>query len=60
MLIRDDFVFFHGTTVPTGPESCEFVADTYVSPDLDPERSDRGADPERAGRSVAVGGARAC
>jgi phenylpropionate dioxygenase-like ring-hydroxylating dioxygenase large terminal subunit len=37
MLIQDDFVFFHGTTVPTGPESCEFVADTYVSPDLDPE-----------------------
>jgi len=34
MLIQDDFVAFHGTTVPTGPESCIFVADTYVSPEL--------------------------
>ena len=34
MLVEDDFVLFLGTTVPTGPESCEFVADTYVSPEL--------------------------
>jgi phenylpropionate dioxygenase-like ring-hydroxylating dioxygenase large terminal subunit len=34
MLIEDDFVFFVGSTVPTGPDSCEFVTDTYVSPDL--------------------------
>jgi choline monooxygenase len=34
MLIEDDFVFFVGTTIPTGPESCEFVSDTYVSPEL--------------------------
>jgi choline monooxygenase len=34
MLIQDDFVSFHGTTIPTGPETCIFVSDTYVSPDL--------------------------
>lgn len=37
MLIEDDFVLFVGTTVPTGPESCEFVTDTYVSPEVGEE-----------------------
>jgi phenylpropionate dioxygenase-like ring-hydroxylating dioxygenase large terminal subunit len=30
----DDFVAFPGIIVPTGPESCHFVAEMYVHPDL--------------------------
>jgi phenylpropionate dioxygenase-like ring-hydroxylating dioxygenase large terminal subunit len=34
-LVQDDLVAFPGVIVPTGPESCRFVADMYVHPDCD-------------------------
>ncbi|HLH67379.1 MAG TPA: aromatic ring-hydroxylating dioxygenase subunit alpha [Solirubrobacteraceae bacterium] len=36
-LVQDDWVAFPATILPTGPESCQFVADMYARPDLDPE-----------------------
>jgi phenylpropionate dioxygenase-like ring-hydroxylating dioxygenase large terminal subunit len=32
-LVQDDLVAFPGVIVPTGPESCRFIADMYVAPD---------------------------
>jgi phenylpropionate dioxygenase-like ring-hydroxylating dioxygenase large terminal subunit len=32
-LVQDDYAGFPGTIVPTGPESCRFIADMYVHPD---------------------------
>jgi phenylpropionate dioxygenase-like ring-hydroxylating dioxygenase large terminal subunit len=34
-LVQDDLVAFPGVIVPTGPESCRFIADMYVHPDCD-------------------------
>lgn len=36
-LVQDDFVGFPGVIIPTGPESCRFIADMYVHPDCDEE-----------------------
>jgi phenylpropionate dioxygenase-like ring-hydroxylating dioxygenase large terminal subunit len=36
-LVQDDYVAFPGTILPTGPESCRFVADMFVHPDCDPK-----------------------
>jgi len=32
---QDDYVAFSGSVIPTGPESCRFVAEVYVHPDCD-------------------------
>ena len=34
-LVQDDYVGFPGMIVPTGPETCRFIADMYVHPDCD-------------------------
>jgi choline monooxygenase len=36
-VIQDRFVGFSGTVVPTGPETCRFVADSYTDPAAPPE-----------------------
>ena len=39
-LVQDDYVAFPGTIVPTGPESCVFVADMFTHPDYDQQTLD--------------------
>ena len=39
-LVQDDWVAFPAVIVPTGPETCKFVADMYVRPELDEEQAD--------------------
>jgi phenylpropionate dioxygenase-like ring-hydroxylating dioxygenase large terminal subunit len=34
-LVQDDWVAFPGIVLPTGPETCKFIADMYVRPELD-------------------------
>ena len=34
-LVQDDYAGFPGTIMPTGPESCRFIADMYVHPDCE-------------------------
>lgn len=39
-LVQDDYAAFPGTIIPTGPESCRFVADMYVHPDYSQQEVD--------------------
>jgi phenylpropionate dioxygenase-like ring-hydroxylating dioxygenase large terminal subunit len=39
-LVQDDWVAFPGVIEPTGPETCRFIADMYVHPDLSPEQTE--------------------
>jgi phenylpropionate dioxygenase-like ring-hydroxylating dioxygenase large terminal subunit len=34
-LVQDDYVGFPGMIVPTGPETCRFIADMFAHPDAD-------------------------
>jgi phenylpropionate dioxygenase-like ring-hydroxylating dioxygenase large terminal subunit len=36
-LVQDDYVGFPGMIIPTGPESCRFIADMFARPDADDE-----------------------
>ena len=33
-LVQDDWVAFPGVVIPTGPETCRFIADMFVHPDV--------------------------
>src|SRR5205823_3475784 len=37
-LVQDDHVAFPGMIIPTGPESCRFIADMFAQPGLDEAR----------------------
>jgi choline monooxygenase len=39
-LVQDDWVAFPGMIQPTGPETCQFIADFYADPALDPAQAD--------------------
>ena len=39
-LVQDDWVAFPATIQPTGPESCQFIADMYVDPALAPKKAE--------------------
>jgi phenylpropionate dioxygenase-like ring-hydroxylating dioxygenase large terminal subunit len=39
-IVQDDWVAFPGIVVPTGPETCQFIADMFVEPDLAPEQAE--------------------
>lgn len=38
-LVQDDWVAFPGVIVPTGPETCQFIADMFVDPSLSDEQA---------------------
>lgn len=38
-LVQDDWVAFPAVIIPTGPETCQFVADMYVDPELSEEQA---------------------
>jgi phenylpropionate dioxygenase-like ring-hydroxylating dioxygenase large terminal subunit len=40
MLVQDDWVAFPGMIQPTGPETCQFIADFYADPALSKEQAD--------------------
>ena len=33
--VQDDYVAFPGMIIPTGPETCDFIADMYANPECD-------------------------
>ena len=39
-IVQDDWVAFPGVIVPTGPETCRFIADMYVHPELGQDQAD--------------------
>jgi len=39
-LVQDDWVAFPGVIIPTGPETCTFIADMYAEPSLSPEQAE--------------------